>query len=165
MTAVCMDESVFVYDSVVRRVWAKKGSRPRVMTTGSHKKIFKFGSATLNGSTLFRSYSSMTSREFVSYLNALKRKYGKYVLFYDGAPWHSSDKVGKYLNKNIKRIIPVKFPACSPELNPVEECWNRGKNDILGSSVPATFNGMRRKVSEYYRTRRFKLNTVNYLCP
>ena len=48
MTAVCMDESVFVYDSVVRRVWAKKGSRPRVMTTGSHKKIFEFGSVTLN---------------------------------------------------------------------------------------------------------------------
>ena len=97
------------------------------MTTGSHKKIFEFGSVTLNGSTIFRSYDSMTSREFVSYLNALKRKYGKYVLFYDGAPWHNSDRVGKYLNKNIKRIITVKFPARSPELNPVKECWNQGK--------------------------------------
>jgi hypothetical protein len=40
MTAVCMDEPVFVYDSIVRRVWARKGSKPRVMTTGSHKEIF-----------------------------------------------------------------------------------------------------------------------------
>ncbi len=81
MTAVCVDESVFVYDSVVRRVCAKKGSGPRVMTTGLHMKIFEFGSITLNGSTLFRSFNSVTSREFVSYLNALKRKHRKYILF------------------------------------------------------------------------------------
>ncbi|MCL5789201.1 MAG: hypothetical protein M1290_01895 [Candidatus Thermoplasmatota archaeon] len=69
-----MDEFVFVYDSIVRRVWARKGSKPRVMTTGSHKKIFGFGSVALDGSTLFRSYDSMTSREFISYPNALKGK-------------------------------------------------------------------------------------------
>ena len=86
MTAVCMDESVFVYDSVVRRVWAKKGSRPRVMTAGSHKKVLLSGSVALDGSTLFRSYEGIASREFISYPNALKRKYGKFVLFYDGAP-------------------------------------------------------------------------------
>ena len=83
-----MDESIFVYDSIVRKVWAKKGSKPRVMTTGSHKKVLLSGSVALDGSTLFRSYESITSREFISYLNALKRKYEKYVLFYDGAPWH-----------------------------------------------------------------------------
>jgi hypothetical protein len=56
MTAICMDESVFVYDSAVRKVWAKKGSKPRIMTTGSHKKIFEFGSVVLDGSTLFRGH-------------------------------------------------------------------------------------------------------------
>ncbi|MEM3193216.1 MAG: transposase [Candidatus Parvarchaeota archaeon] len=160
-----MDESVFVYDSIVRRVWGKKGSRPRVITTGSHKKVFEFGSVALIGSTLFRSYDSMTSREFKGYLNALKRKYGRYTLFYYGAPWHKSDDVENYLKMNKRKIIPVRFPVCSPELNPVEECWNQGKNAILGSSVPATFDGMKRRVSEYYRTRRFKINIINYLCP
>jgi transposase len=73
--------------------------------------------------------------------------------------------VERYLKKNRKRIIPVKFPPCSPELNPVEECWNLGNSNILGSSVPATFEGLKKRVSEYYRTRRIRLNIVNYIYP
>lgn len=165
MTAVCMDESVFVYDSIVRRVWAKRGSKPRVITTGSHKKVLLSGSVALDGSTLFRSYEGIASREFISYLNALKRKYGKFALFYDGAPWHRSEKVKRFLKRNRRRIKPVMFPACSPELNPVEECWNIGKEDILGSTVPESFDKMRKGVSEYYRTKKFHLNIINYICP
>lgn len=160
-----MGESVFVYDSIVRKVWAKKGSKPRVIITGSHKKDFVFGGASLDGSTLFRSYDTMNSGKFISYLNALKRRYGKYVLFYDGAPWHTSDRVERFLERNRRSIKPVRFPACSPEINPAEEFWNQGKYDILGSDVPESFNKMRRKVSEYYRTKRFKLNIINYICP
>jgi transposase len=160
-----MDESVFVYDSMVRRVWAKRGSKPRVIVTGSHKKVFLSGAVALDGTTLFRSYEGITSKEFISYLNAVKRKYRKFVLFYDGAPWHTSDKVERFLKKNRRKIRPVMFPACSPELNPVEECWNIGKEDNLGSTVPESFDKMRKGISEYYRTKKFHLNIVRYLCP
>ena len=74
MTAVCTDESVFVYDGVVRKVWAKKGSKPRIATTGSHRKIFEFGSVALDNSTLFRAYGRMNSGIFISLLNTLKRE-------------------------------------------------------------------------------------------
>ena len=87
MTAICMDESVFVYDSVVRKVWTKKGSMPRIVTTGSHRKIFEFGSVALDSSTLFRFYGRMNSGIFISYLNTLKRKYGRFMLFYDRTLW------------------------------------------------------------------------------
>ena len=86
MTAICMDESVFVYDSVVRKVWAKKGRKPRIVTTGSHRKIFEFGSVAMDSSTLLRSYGKMNSGIFISYLNTLKMEYGRFVLFYDGEP-------------------------------------------------------------------------------
>jgi hypothetical protein len=33
---LCEDESIILYDSVIRAVWAKKGSRPYILTTGSH---------------------------------------------------------------------------------------------------------------------------------
>jgi transposase len=165
MTAVCMDESVFVYDSIVRKVWAKKGSKPRIMTTGSHKKIFEFGSVALDGSTLFRSYDGMNSRVFISYLNTLKREYGRFALFYDGAPWHTSGEVERFLKKNRKTIMPVRFPRCSPELNPAEECWNQAKDNQLGSTVPESFGNIRKMVSNYFRKKRFNLNIINYLCP
>ena len=165
MTAICMDESVFVYDSVVRKVWAKKGSKPRIVTTGSHRKVFEFGSVALDGSTLFRSYDRMDSGIFISYLNTLKREYGRFVLFYDGAPWHTSGDVEKFLEKNRKTIMPVRFPRCSPELNPAEECWNQAKANLLGSSVPESFRRMKKMISNYFRKKRFSLKIVNYLCP
>ena len=84
-----MDESLFVYDSIDRKVWAKRGTKPKIMTTGSHKKIFEFGTVALDGSTLFRSYESMNSKIFISYLNTLYREYGRFILFNDGANWHS----------------------------------------------------------------------------
>ena len=170
MTAICMDESVFIYDSVARKVWAKKGSKPRIVTTGSHKKIFEFGSvamdrSTLFRSTLFRSYDRMDSKIFISYLNTLKREYGKFVLFYDGAPWHTSGDVEKFLERNRKAIMPVRFPRCSPELNPAEECWNQAKGDLLGSTVPESFGRMKEVVSQYFRRKKFNLDIINYLCP
>ncbi len=48
-----------------------------------------------------------------------------------------------------RRIIPVMFPACSPELNPVEECWNIGKEYLLGPTTPESFSKMKTGVSEY----------------
>ncbi len=126
MTAICMDESVFVYDSVVRKVWVKKGSRPMIVTTRSHRKI---------------------------------------VLFYDGAPWHTSGDVDKFLDKNRKTIMPASFPRCSLELNPAEECWNQAKRDLLGSTVPESFGRMRKSVSNYFRRKKFNMDIINYLCP
>ena len=63
---VCQDESIFVYDSVIRSVWAIKGSKPRVKITGSHKKTFIFGSLSLDGRQLFRQYSQMNAKIFVT---------------------------------------------------------------------------------------------------
>ncbi|MEM3192390.1 MAG: transposase [Candidatus Parvarchaeota archaeon] len=60
----------------------------------------------------------MSSKIFMSYLNTLKKKYGKLVLFYDGASWRTSGDVEEFLEKNRKTITPVRFPGCSSELNP-----------------------------------------------
>ena len=40
----------------------------------------------MDSSTLLRSYGKMNSGIFISYLNTLKMEYGRFVLFYDGAP-------------------------------------------------------------------------------
>ena len=57
------------------------------------------------------------------------------------------------------------FPACSPELNPVEECWNIRKEHLLGSTVSESFEKLKKGVSEYYGTNTFHLKIINYICP
>jgi hypothetical protein len=56
-----MDESVFVYDSVVRKVWAKSSIKPGFTPTSSDRKNFEFGTVALDESSLFRSYERTNS--------------------------------------------------------------------------------------------------------
>lgn len=161
---VCQDESIFIYDIVLREVWAIKGSKPQVPTTGSHQKTCIFGTLALDGRQLFRQYSKINQYTFLDYMICLKRKFKKFVFFYDGAPWHRAKMIREFFKENEDCIIPIRFPRCSPEYNVVEECWRQGKKDILGSILPPSFDAMKKSITSYYRTKRFNLNMVKYLC-
>jgi len=83
---ICQDESIFVYDCVIRFVWALKGSRPIVKITGSHDKTFVFGALSLDGRQLLRQYPTMNSDGFLKFLKCAKRKFQKFFSYYDGVP-------------------------------------------------------------------------------
>ncbi len=51
---VSLDESLFFYDSLVRRIWIDEKKRPVVRVTGSHKHSCIFGAVSLEGKQLFR---------------------------------------------------------------------------------------------------------------
>lgn len=148
---------------MIRSVWALKGSKPTVLITGSHRKTFLFGALSLDGRQMFRQYQQMNGKDFVVFLKSLKRKFKKFVLFYDGAPQHRSDEVKEFLGQNLDSIIPVRFPRYSPEYNAVEEPWRQAKNKI-GAEYHPTFQQLKTKLSKYLRITRFKLDMVKYLC-
>ena len=132
--------------------------------TGAHKKTFVFGSLSMDGRQMFRQYPKMNGEIFLRYLKCLKRKFKKFVFFYDGAPSHRTKAVAEFFEDNKECILPVRFPRCSPEYNATEECWRQGKKDIVGSRFPPTFEDLKKNISTYYRTRRFNLDVIKYLC-
>lgn len=159
------DESIFVYDTQIRAVWAVTGSRPSLVTTGSHSHTVWFGSLAEDGTQLFRQYPTANGTYFLEYLNHLHRKYPKMILFMDKATWHRKDKcVAAYLKKHRKTIRVRWFPTGFPEANPMEECWHQGKDAVLGSTLPKTFADLKTQTKKYYRTKRFKLDLYKYLC-
>ncbi len=56
-TAVSLDESFFLYDSLVRKVWIFKNTRPVIRITGSHHQPCLFGAISRDGRQLFRQYN------------------------------------------------------------------------------------------------------------
>jgi len=162
---VVEDESIFIYDVKIRSVWAVKGSKPRILTTGSHRKIVLFGSVSENGEQCFRTYPQADSDAFLHYLKYLLKKFPKMILFLDKATYHKKEvRVKRFLRKN-KEVIKVRwFPSGFPEANPVEECWNQGKDVVLGSQFYDSFEEFEEAVVKYYRTKRFKLDLYKYLC-
>lgn len=162
---VVEDESIFVYDVKMRAVWAVKGSKPFILTTGSHRRTVWFGALAEDGTQLFRQYKNADSDAFLNYLNHLRRKYPRMILFLDKATYHKKEeRVKAYLKKHRKTIKTRWFPTGSPESNPVEECWHQGKDFVLGSKLPESFEELKTQTRKYYRTKRFKLNLYEYLC-
>ncbi|GIU71234.1 MAG: hypothetical protein KatS3mg003_0736 [Candidatus Nitrosocaldaceae archaeon] len=158
-----LDESIFVYDVIVKKVWIYKDYRPIVKIIGSHNKTFVFGSLSIDNKQLFRQYDRFNTNTFLKYLKELHKKFHKMILFMDNAKQHKAKKVIEYLDKNKDTITVIWFPTASPEFNAVEECWRQGEKDLFHCKFYNKFIDMKRSISEYYRTKRFKLNIIRYL--
>ena len=122
-TVLVQDESIFVYDCVVRRKkWIIADKRPIVTVTGSHKRTIVFGCLSLQGKQLFKQYDKFNSATFVDYLKYIQKRFGKCIIFVDRATPHCSKITRQYLGQNTDTIKLEYFPVGSPEFNAVEEC-------------------------------------------
>ncbi|MBM3199605.1 hypothetical protein FJZ53_01620, partial [Candidatus Woesearchaeota archaeon] len=87
------------------------------------------------------------------------------IFYIDRSTYHKKEeRVKQFFRKNRKNIKVRWFPPGPPEANPLEECWNQGKNDVLGTTFFNNFQDFKKATTNYYRTKRFKLDLYKYLC-
>ena len=158
------DESIFIHDSMAikRRKWIIREKRPMVTVTGSHQKTIVYGVLSLDGKQLFRQDEKFDSQSFIDYLEQVKKKFRKFIVFLDRATQHRSKVVEEYFQQNIETMKVEYFPTGSSFLNAVEECWRQGKDNIL-SNYYSSFSQVKQAISNYYRKRRFNLDIKKYL--
>ena len=81
------------------------------------------------------------------------------------SPHYKSKKVLKYFEENKDTLIPMYLPTtASPEFMVMEEEeWNIAKRDLFVLQYYQSFEDLKIKISEYFRTKRFGLDMRNYL--
>ncbi len=146
----------------IKRKWISRGKRPIVTVTGSRNKTIVFGIISNDGKQLFRQYDRFDSDSFIVYLEQVKKKFKKFIIFVDRASQHRSKVVQEYMKRNEENVRVEYFPVGSPEFNAVEECWRQGKYTIL-SNYYSSFTYLKQVISRYYRTIRFNLDIKKYL--
>ncbi|MGH9953824.1 MAG: transposase [Nitrososphaeraceae archaeon] len=162
--AVSMDESFFFFDSIIRKVWIFRSTRPVVRITGSHQHSCLFGAIGLDGRQLFRQYHHFNEGTFYEFLKEIHYKFPSCYLFLDKAPQHyRSSKVRRYFEEHKDSLIPVYLPTASPEFMVLEECWNISKDDLLVLTYYKSFTEFRTMIGQYFRTKKFNLNMYKYL--
>ena len=161
-TACVQDEAICVADARLRKgVYTPKGVRGVYTYTGSHSKTIVFGLITLDGEGFFQRYDSFTGKEFVEFLKAACKRFGKILMITDGAPQHRS----KFVREEIGRLDGVELqflpPGC-PDLNAIEEVWRQMKHAIL--DVPyVRFSSMCSDIDKWLRSSLPKLDIERYL--
>ncbi len=105
-----------------RRVWTKKGERPKVTRNGDHIRLSILGMVCPRSGEFFAIEASHTDMEvFQAFLDEasklVKPTRKRNIIILDNASWHKSTKI------NWHFFEPVYLPPYSPDLNPIERLW------------------------------------------
>jgi hypothetical protein len=89
---------------MIKRRWIIRERRPMATVTGSHEKTIVYGVLSLDGKQLFRQQDDkFDSQSFIDYLDQVKKKFNKFVIFIDRATQHKSKMVKGYFKETVKQ--------------------------------------------------------------
>ncbi len=132
----CEDGATFGLLPIIQRGWARGGSKPVVEINSKNKCTNVFG-ARSKQSFVFAFSKKKKQRDFVRLPEKLLNKLGKVLLFVDKGPCHHGNVLDKFLKTHERTFRSEFFPSYSPELNPQEQCWKKGRKRISNRFIPS----------------------------
>ncbi|WP_427925825.1 IS630 family transposase [Shewanella algae] len=157
------DEARFGQQNQTTRLWAKRGSRPRVVEQQQFDYGYLFGAVCpSSGKTealitpLVNKDAMMLHLELISLATERDRHA---VVIVDGAGWHTMDTAIPFSNLTL-----IKLPAYSPELNPMEQVWQWLRQHCLSNRVFDCYEQIVDQVSRAWNTFIEDTGRVKSLC-
>ena len=130
---------------VVRRTWAPRGRTPVQKSWDRHDRLSPVAALSVSPrrrrlGVFFRVHSqNICSDDVVLFLRALHQHLGPSILVLDR--WGVHRKAVRVLHqKHPAWFAPEWLPAYAPELNPVEQVWNRAKYCDLANLAPQSLD-------------------------
>jgi len=145
---------------VVRRTWAPQGRTPIHYSWDRHDRLSVISALTVSPRRRklrlhFRIHSNNISNVEVSaFLQAIRRTVGRNLLvIIDRLNAHRTS-ARRLTERHGSAFLFEWLPAYAPDLNPVEQIWNRTKYTDLANFLPDDIDHLRREVSGSLRSTR-----------
>lgn len=149
---VFLDESGFMLQPVCRRTWAPSGQTPTQRAWDRHDRLSAVGF--IGVSPLRHRLSlhfhlereNIDSSRLIWLLHLLHRHYRRHVVvIWDG--WQVHRAAAAFFKESHPSWFTFEpLPSYSPELNPVEQCWNHTKWSDLPNFVPDDIDHLHKAV-------------------
>ncbi|AXX58362.1 IS630 family transposase [Vibrio vulnificus] len=127
------------------RLWAERGSRPRVVKQQQFEYAYLFGSVCpargIGEAMVVPWVNKNIMVEHLKQRSAVTEKGRHAVVIMDGAGWHTNDIAEPFDNVSI-----IKLPPYSPELNPIEQVWSWLRQHSLANQSFADYEDIVSKV-------------------
>ncbi len=165
-TIVNFDEATFRLVPVKQRIWAKKGSKPRLPFWFSSTKANIFGALIDGKNMYFEWFDRLTSDYFIEFIKRFVEtldKNKKYVFIFDNAPAHKSKKSRDFLDTLSDNIFIEFMPPYSPQLNCIETCWKIIRHDVTSANFFKTIDRLKNGIEIFLGEYTFTLIPTNYL--
>jgi transposase len=126
---LCADEMILSSQTTFQKVWLKVGDYPKVQVsnTKANRSLYGFLNVKTGVEHAFvREWQNMFITKGV--LEEIRKIYPtqKILLFWDGAGWHKGSEVKNFI-KADQNIEIHYFPTYSPDENPQEHVWKKGR--------------------------------------
>lgn len=129
---LCEDEMVLSTQTTFQKIWLPKGEYPKI--TVSNKKENRSIYGFLNVKTgQEHAFKTEWQNMYITakMLKNIRKIYPtqELLLLWDGPGWHKGKEVTKFIEQD-KRITTLHFPKYSPEENPQEHVWKKGRSMV-----------------------------------
>ena len=152
------DETKQYLTTVVRRVIARRGSKPVIPSVRRWVGVFVICAFNAKTREVFVMLSDrVNSRAFRSFLYRLKRYVGRgrIYLVWDNAGGHVANSVRRAAYK--RGVHLVRQPPWSPHLNPVEEIWRELKIS-LANRLFFSLDELRDAIMSFFESKNYRVN-------
>jgi len=160
---ICIDEAHFKRDADKKRCWSPIGTTPIVHVNGSHQNTSAYGAYTFEGKFHYKFVERQISEKTITFLEQLRKTYGKIACILDKAKWHTSKKVQKYVEQHPEEVLLFFFPTATPELNPTEQCWKQTRSNVTANIAFDTVEDLKEALRSSWNKQPFQHKIINYL--
>jgi hypothetical protein len=157
------DEARFGQRGTMTRIWARKGTRPRVVRQQQYEYVYLFGAVCPgSGKTAGLVLPVLNTLAMNMHLQCISEQLeqGKHaVVVLDKAAWHTTKKIREFKNISLLALPPV-----SPELNPVEQIWQYLRDKYLANRCFKDYEDIVTACCKSWNTFSNNVPTVKSLC-
>ncbi len=159
---LCEDEMVLSTQTTFQKIWLPQGEYPKI--TVSNKKESRSIYGFLNLKTGHEhAFKTEWQNMFITakILKNIRKIYPdqKLLLLWDGPGWHKGKEVIKFIERD-ERIDLLHFPKYSPEENPQEHVWKKGRSAVTHNVTIDDIDETTNKFVKYLNTTTFNYSLL-----
>jgi len=161
---LCEDEMVLSTHTTFQKIWLPKGEYPKIEVSNKkeNRSIYGF----LNIKTgVEHAFKTEWQNMYITakILKNIRKIYPaqKLLLLWDGPGWHKGKEVMKYIEQD-KRIEIIHFPKYSPEENPQEHVWKKGRVNVTHNVTINDIDETANKFVKYLNTNKFNYSLLGF---
>lgn len=127
------DEMILSTQTTFQKIWLPQGEYPKIDISNKRDRrcIYGFLNIKTGQEHAFKT-KKINSEETSKILDSIGSIYQnkKIILVWDGAPWHRSEMIKKFLAETQHSFQLFRFPPYAPDENPQEHVWKAGRSTI-----------------------------------
>ncbi len=160
---VVQDGPVFVrMGTNGRRLWSRVGEGVAVSRSGRRDRVVVYGSLAADGTRPVRPCGRSGGDAFLAYLKEIRRERGRAPVITGNAGQHRTAGAGECLRDHREIGVPC-LPAAAPKPGAAGAVWKEAKHGLVTPGHYETLDGLKRAVSEYFRTCPIRAGTCKFL--